>query len=45
MNFRSNYIELKHENFTVEDIKKALKDLERFREQFESVLEREKDLD
>ena len=40
MNCKSNYIQLKKFDFTLED-KTALKDIEKFKRNFEEVLQRE----
>ena len=41
-NFKSKYFALKHFDFKEEDIKEALKDLERFKNNFEEILNRKK---
>jgi len=42
MDFKSKYFQIKHQEFTKEDIKAALKDLERFKKNFERARERER---
>lgn len=41
MDYNSDYITLKKFDFTLEDVKAALKDVEKFKRNFEEVLQRE----